>query len=88
METVIGQKGGIDMSKIVITKYKCDVCGEEFSDEKKIQTIKVPCCGETIEIVFTNIDVCKDCLLKMRNVIYDDFAEIVDSYGLHIKKKF
>ena len=31
---------------------------------------------------------CDECSTKIRQVIYDNFAEIRDYYGLSVKKKF
>lgn len=34
------------------------------------------------------IDLCDDCASRLRKVIFDNFAEIRDCYGITIKKKF
>lgn len=75
------------MSKIEIVRYKCDICEKEFENEKSIKSESVPCYGEGY---YTNarVDMCEECSTKIRKVIYDNFAEIKDYYGLSVKKKF
>lgn len=76
------------MAKIEIVKYKCDVCGKEFDKEKDINKEKVPCYADGTYLTSTTLDMCKECSEKIRKVIYDNFAEIHDYYGLSVKKKF
>ena len=74
------------MAKIKIIRYKCDICGMEYEDEKSVTTEKVPCYGgESSQYNSTaDVDMCKACSDKIRKVIYDNFAEINDYYGLNI----
>lgn len=74
--------------KIEIVKYKCDVCGRTFDAEKDIRKESVPCYGEGTYPTSTKIDMCNKCSQKLREIIYDNFAEIRDDYGVSIKKKF
>lgn len=76
------------MAKIEIVKYKCDVCGKEFEKEKDIRKETVPCYSEGSFHSSTTLDMCGECSAKIRKVIYDNFAEIRDYYGLYVKKKF
>lgn len=78
------------MSKIEIIKYKCDICNKEFENEKSIKSESVPCYGGEEGAYRTNacMDLCEECSTKIRRVIFDNFAEIIDYYGLSVKKKF
>lgn len=74
--------------KIVIVNYRCDVCGRTFYAENDIQKESVPCYGEGTYPTSTKIDMCNKCSQKLREIIYDNFAEIRDNCGVSIKKKF
>ena len=76
------------MAKIEIVRYKCDVCGKEFESEKQIKAESVPCYGEGSYHTSAKVDMCQECSAKIRQIIYDNFAEIRDCYGLSIEKKF
>ena len=76
------------MSKIEIVRYKCDICNKEFESEKSIKSESVPCYGEGAYHTNARVDMCEDCAKKIREVIYDNFAEIRDYYGLSVTKKF
>lgn len=76
------------MSKIEIIRYKCDICKKEFESEKSIKAESVPCYGEGTYHTNARVDMCEECSTKIRKVIYDNFAEIRDCYGLSVKKKF
>ena len=76
------------MSKIEIVRYKCDICNKEFENEKSIKSESVPCYGEDNYLTTTRLDMCEECSKKIREVIYDNFAEIRDCYGLSVTKKF
>lgn len=67
------------MAKIEITIYKCDICGKEVEDNE-LCTEHVPCYGEGSYEVTAQVDMCKECSKKIRQVIYDNFAEIIDCY--------
>lgn len=74
--------------KIEIIKYKCDVCGKEFDLKGGIKKETVPCYSEGMYHTSAMIDLCDDCASRLRKVIFDNFAEIRDCYGITIKKKF
>ena len=76
------------MSKIEIIRYKCDICKKEFESEKQIKAELVPCYGDGAYHTNARVDMCEECSSKIRKVIYDNFAEIRDYYGLSVKKKF
>ena len=76
------------MAKIEIVRYKCDICKNEFENEKSIKSESVPCYGEGTYHTNVRVDMCEECSTKIRKVIYDNFAEIRDYYGLSVKKKF
>ena len=76
------------MSKIEIIRYKCDICKKEFESEKQIKAESVPCYGDGAYHTNAKVDMCEECSAKIRKVIYDNFAEIRDDYGLSVKKKF
>ena len=82
------RKGKI-MAKILITKYKCDICGKEFDDPKEISATSIPCYGVGMTPNdATQVDLCEKCGRILREIIWDNFAEISDDYGLSIKKKY
>ena len=76
------------MSKIEIVRYKCDICNKEFENSKSIKSESIPCYGEDTYHTNTRLDMCEECSTKIRKVIYDNFAEIRDYYGLSVTKKF
>lgn len=76
------------MAKIEIVRYKCDICNKEFETQKSIKSESVPCYGEDYYHTNARVDMCEECAKKIREVIYDNFAEIRDYYGLSVKKKF
>lgn len=78
------------MAKIQVIRYKCDVCKKEFENEKDIKNEDIPCySGEgNCYLSSTKVDLCETCSKKIREVIYNNFAEISDYYGLFIKKKY
>ena len=78
----------INMAKIEIVRYKCDICQKEFENKKSIKSESVPCYGEGTYHTNVRVDMCEECSTKIRKVIYDNFAEIRDYYGLSVKKKF
>ena len=77
------------MAKIQITKYKCDICNKEFDSEKDVKATHIPCYGgERCEYHDeAQVDLCKDCSTKLREVIYNNFARIQNYYGIHISAK-
>ena len=76
------------MAKIEIIRYQCDVCKKEFESEKQIKAESVPCYGEDSYPTNARVDMCEECAKKIREVIYDNFAEIRDYYELSVTKKF
>lgn len=76
------------MAKIEIIRYKCDICEKEFENEKSIKSELVPCYGENSCHTNARVDMCEECSAKIRKVIHDNFAEIINCYGLSIEKKF
>jgi len=72
--------------KITKIIYECDVCKNKFEEENKIITTTVPCYGGERNEYNTEctIDLCDDCGKKLRKVIYDNFAQITDYYGVQI----
>lgn len=77
------------MAKIVTTLYQCDVCRKAFDKETDVSKHSVPCYGGNDNFqTTTSVDLCYDCASKLRQVIFDQFAEIHDDFGLQIKKKF
>ena len=69
------------MSKIIIEKYKCDICGKEVEKETDLRKETVPCYGEGSFFTQTSVDMCDDCASRLRKIIYQNFAEIRDNYG-------
>ena len=55
---------------------------------KSIKSESVPCYGDGAYHTNARVDMCEECAKKIRKVIYDNFAEIRDCYGLSVKKKF
>lgn len=76
------------MSKIIIEKYKCDICGKEVEKETDLRKETVPCYGEGSFFTQTSVDMCDDCASRLRKIIYQNFAEIRDNYGLTVKQVF
>lgn len=75
------------MAEVVIRKYICDVCKKEFDKSGGIQKVFVPCRGQGNMCTTTKIDLCSDCRVKLVNVVWDGFAEIVDDCGVMVQKK-
>lgn len=78
------------MAKVEIVRYQCDVCKAEFEKEKDVESTAIPCYGgERNEYnSMCSLDLCKECAGKIRQVIYDNFAEISVYHGTYIRKKF
>lgn len=76
------------MATIQTVIYKCDICGAEFKEESALRKESVPCYGEGSYMTSTKLDMCEECSKKLRAVIHDNFAEIIDCYGVTVKKKF
>ena len=77
------------MAKVEIIKYRCDVCKAEFENEKEVEETHIPCYGGERNEYHSEciVDLCNDCSKKLREVIYKNFAQISDYYGIHITKK-
>ena len=77
------------MAKIEITRYQCDVCKEEFENEKDVVMTRVPCFGGERNEYHSEVglDLCRKCADNLRDIIYWNFAEISDYYGVHIRNK-
>lgn len=76
------------MAKIEIVRYQCDVCKKEFENKEEVKSESVPCYGEGSYHSQAAVDMCNECAKKIRKVIFDNFAEIRDYYGLSVEKKF
>lgn len=76
------------MSKIIIEKYKCDICGKEVEKEADLRKETVPCYGEGSFFTQISVDMCDNCASRLRKIIYQNFAEIRDNYGLTVKQVF
>ena len=76
------------MAKIEITIYKCDICKKEFGSEQSIKSESVPCYGNGTCYTNVRVDMCEACAKKIREVIYDNFAEIRYCQKLSVEKKF
>lgn len=77
------------MAKIEIIRYQCDVCGKEVEKEKDLHGTVIPCySGERNEyLTECPVELCKECSENIRKIIYENFAEIQDYYGVHIRNK-
>ena len=77
------------MSKIEKIIYKCDVCEKEFENPKDVAMTSIPCYGGERGEYLTDaaVDLCIKCSKNIRKVIYNNFAEISDWYGVHIRNK-
>ena len=77
------------MAKIETIRYQCDVCKAEFENKKNVTSESIPCYGGERNEYHSSckLDLCKECSEKIRKVIYDNFAQINDWYGLHVTKK-
>lgn len=77
------------MAKIVIEKWKCDVCEKECSSEKDMRRTNIPCYAGIEFKLFdeASLDLCPECSTKLREVISKHFAHIIDNYGKITVKK-
>lgn len=77
------------MAKIEIIRYQCDVCKAEFESEKELEPTHIPCYGGECNEYNSEVqlDLCKECSRNIRKIIYDNFADIQDYYGVHIRNK-
>jgi len=71
------------MAKIVIEKWRCDICEKELVSEKQIQKTNVPSYAGTDSEFFVenSLDLCQECAAKLREAISKHFVHIVDNYG-------
>ena len=77
------------MAKLEIIRYQCDVCKEEFKNEKDVENTQIPCYGGERSEYHSEcgLDLCKKCSENLRKIIYTNFAEIQNYHGLHITNK-
>lgn len=75
------------MAEIVIKKYVCDVCKAEFDNKDMVEKTTVPCRGTGFVCTNTKIDLCRDCREKLVEAVWNNFAEIMDDYGVVVKAK-
>lgn len=77
------------MAKVEIIKYQCDVCKAEFKNANDVRETNIPCYGGESNNYHSScrLDLCNDCSERIRKVIYDNFAQISDYYGIHVKNK-
>ena len=82
------------MSKKVVTKYICDVCGSEHNKETDLRIAEIPCKvsdseGRSFSTVMKKIDLCEKCFVEYENLVFDHFAIIKDVLGrIVVDKKF
>lgn len=71
------------------TIYQCDICGKETELRGEIikQTVPYVGDGDSRSVASREVDMCEDCRVKFREVIWDHFVETGD-YGIIVKKKF
>lgn len=56
--------------------YKCDVCGKESNHYRDIETERIPVFNRLIPRATYEVDLCKTCSQKLREVVRDHFAEV------------
>lgn len=69
------------MSKKIITKYICDVCRNEYDSDAELRTVELPYKqldseGRAYTSDYGKFDLCKDCLLRYENAVFEHFATI------------
>jgi hypothetical protein len=71
------------------TIYQCDICGKETELRGEIirQTVPYVGDGDSRSVASREVDMCEDCRMKFREVIWNYFVETGD-YGIIVKKKF
>lgn len=63
------------------------MCKAEFDDKSMVEKTTVPCKGTDFMCTDTKIDLCRDCRKKLVQAVWDNFAEIVDDYGVVVRAK-
>ena len=56
--------------------YKCDVCGKESNRDRDVEGERIPVFNWLIPRATHEFDLCETCSRKLREVIYDHFAEV------------
>ena len=74
-----------------IMKYCCDVCSKEVKSADELKQVKIP-----VDFIFDRelkdsiavLDICQECKNALKEVIKENFAEIVDVWygGIETRK--
>lgn len=81
------------MSKKTIIKFVCDVCGNEYDYDTELCTVELPFKqsdseGRTYYSSYKKFDLCKNCLSRYENAVFNHFAIIRDTLGnIDVEKK-